>query len=265
MNKTAWAFFGTDEFAVGVLSELQRLGLTPGLIVTAPDTPQGRKLTLVASPVKTWALQQAIPTIQPASLKAIPVELASKKWDFFALASYGKIIPASVLSLPAKGSLNIHPSLLPLYRGSSPLQTAILNGDLETGVTLMLMDDQIDHGPIIAQEKVPIANPSYEELRDLLAAKGASLMAYALPDWLNGKLQAVEQDHGKAVMTRKVAKQDGLIDINADPVQNDRKIRAYSPWPGTFFFIEKNGRPLRIVIKKAVIENGQFIIERVIP
>ncbi len=265
MNKINWVFFGTDEFAVGALEELARQGFVPNLIVTTPNTPQGRKLTLMPPAVKLWADNHIIKTIQPESLKTIPVELTAEPWDLFVVASYGKIIPGALLKIPRRGALNIHPSLLPLYRGSSPLQTSILNGDIETGVTVMLMDNKVDHGPIIAQEKIIVANPTYEELRDTLAAKGALLLAQSITPWLANEITATTQDHSQATLTRKVAKQDGFIDLNDDPIQNDRKIRAYSSWPGTYFFIKKNDKPMRIVIKKATMENGQLIIDRVIP
>src|SRR3989344_4795818 len=156
--KNKLIFFGTSEFGIPVLDELRCAEYNIVAIVTAPDTLAGRGYELRKSPVKKWAEQADVKILQPKDLnKEFIEELASLGADVFIMAAYGKIIPQNILNIPSYGTINIHPSLLPKYRGASPIQTAILNGEQETGVTLILTDEQMDHGPIMAQEKTDIA------------------------------------------------------------------------------------------------------------
>lgn len=258
-----FAFFGTDEFSVKVLETLKNRGLIPSLIVTTPDRPKGRKMVLTPPATKVWAMENNISYIQPERLKNF--EFPTKTWDIFIVASYGKIIPQTILDIPQKGTLNIHPSLLPKYRGATPLESAILSEDLETGVTIMLVDSLMDHGPILAQVTTPLDSKWYEELRDELAETGANLLADILPDWLASSLEAKEQNHEQATFTKKVTKEDGHIDLTDDPVLKFKKIRAYTPWPGAHFFTDRNGKQTRITIKKAHLTNDALVIDRVIP
>ncbi|OHA58117.1 MAG: methionyl-tRNA formyltransferase [Candidatus Vogelbacteria bacterium RIFOXYD1_FULL_44_32] len=261
-----FAFFGTDQFATAVLDELFSLGVVPTLIVTTPDKPQGRKMTLTPPPVKMWAKTKNIPFIQPVSLKTEPeILLAEPAYELALVASYGKILPQALLDLPRLGFVNIHPSLIPKYRGATPLEASILSGDTETGVTLMQVDAEMDHGPILAQEKFPLTDQDYFALRDQTAMLGAQMFARILPDFVAGKIRAVAQDHTLATFTTKIKKTDGVIDLTGDPIQNYRKIRAYADWPGTYFFVEKDSKKMRILIKKAHLENGQLILDRVLP
>lgn len=246
-----FAFFGTDEFAVMVLDELQKSGLRPSLVITTSDKPKGRKLLLTPSPVKIWAGKNKIKLGGPEN-----------NFDLFIVASYGKIIKKEVLALPKFGALNIHPSLLPKYRGPSPIQTAILNDDEKTGVTIMLVDEEMDHGPILAQETTEIKNKNYLELREELAKLGAKLLAKVTPKWVAGKIKAKPQNHTKATYTQKIKKTGGEVKLIDDPRLNYRKFLAYTPWPGIFFF---NGQNRRIKITDAVLENGIFNIKKVVP
>jgi len=267
-NNSKFAFFGTDELSVKVLETLKDRGLLPSLIVTVPDQPKGRKLVLTPPPVKLWALENKIDFAQPESLNdpAFYSTLDTRHSTFFLVASYGKIIPQNILDLPTHGSLNIHPSLLPKYRGATPLESAILAGDDKTGVTIMKLDAEMDHGPIVAQTELDISDlPYYEKLRDELAEMGANLLADVLPKYLSGELVPTEQDHSQATFTKKIEKADGLIDLDGNPGLNYRKIRAFTPWPGAYFFIKKDDRDFRVLIKKARLENGEPIIESVIP
>lgn len=260
---TNFAFFGTDLFAVAVLTELARLGIKPSLIITTPDAPVGRHLTLTPPPVKVWCLENGVPFDQPVKLKdyQLPDNL-----DFALVASYGKILPAELLNqLPSK-FLNIHPSLLPKYRGASPLQAAIANQETETGVTIMIVDEKMDHGPIIAQAKTPLDQQWFEELRDETAELGAKLLAQVLPDWLAGTLTPRTQNHDHATYTKKIQKSDAEINLADDPKINFAKIRAYTPAPGAYFFAKKHGKSTRLIIKQAhLTESGELIIDRVIP
>ncbi|MDQ5957852.1 MAG: Methionyl-tRNA formyltransferase [Patescibacteria group bacterium] len=263
---TKFVFFGTDNFATTVLDELKTLGLQPELIITTPDKPQGRKMQLTPPPVKVWAQTNNIPYIQPENLKAGPENLLTEPTcDLALVASYGKILPQALLDIPRLGFVNIHPSLIPKYRGATPLESAILSGDTETGVTLLQVDAEMDHGPILAQEKIALTNQDYFALRDQTARLGAQLFARILPDFVAGKIRGTEQDHATATFTKKITKTDGEIDLASDPTQNFRKIRAYADWPGTYFFIEKGGQKIRVLIKKAHLEDKELIIDRVLP
>ena len=260
-------FFGTDEFAVAVLEELAKLDVKPSLVVTAEDKPKGRNLIVTPPPVKVWALAQNISFLQPAKLDSVFTNnLKAKSYKLFLVASYGKIIPKEILDIPEYGTLNIHPSLLPRLRGPSPLQTAILEEN-ETGVTIIKLDEEIDHGPILAQKKVPFAKwpVGMDELRQTLAKEGARLFAEVLPKWLNGKIKGVPQDRSRATYTKKIKKEDGLINLNDNPEKNYRKIQAYAGWPTAYFFATTNDKKIRLIVKSARLENGKLIIEKVLP
>jgi methionyl-tRNA formyltransferase len=185
MKHASTVFFGTPELSVWVLEELKEASIVPSLIVTAPDTPKGRNLILSPTPVKEWALRHDIPVIEVASLKdrtAVP-ELANSEWDLFIVAAYNIILPQWLLDLPKKGTLNVHPSLLPKLRGPSPVRSAILLDQKDAvGVSIMQIDEKIDHGPIVAQatvelEEWPIRGHILDEL---LFREGGRLLAEAI-------------------------------------------------------------------------------------
>lgn len=265
--KINFVFFGTDEFAVGILEELATAGQSPAVVVTTPDRPAGRKMTLTPPPVKVWAENKNIPVLQPEKLNDEFIsKLKAKSYDLFVVASYGKIIPKKVIDLPEFGVLNVHPSLLPLYRGASPLESTILAGDTETGVDIMLIDEEMDHGPILAQEKITLSgNEHYPELRDHLAKIGGKLLAETIPLWIDRKITPTDQDHSKATYTKKITKEDGLIELTNPAKEIYRKFRAFDPWPGVYFFIKKDDDEIRVIIKQARLENGELVIEKVLP
>jgi len=254
---TNFCFFGTDEFAVQILNDLKSAGVKPSLVVTTPDKPQGRHLTLTPPPVKVWALENKITCLQPDKLK----EFTLPNCEVAVVASYGKILPASLLTQPKHGFVNIHPSLLPKYRGATPLQSAILSTDTETGVTLMQVDEQMDHGAIIAQEKLPLSAQTFLDLREQTAKIGADLILNQLPKWLSGELKSNPQNESEATYTKKIEKADGELKDTDSAETNWRKVRAYTPWPGAFFF--QDGK--RVIIKKARLQGDELIIERVLP
>ena len=265
-----WAFFGTDEFSITVLETLKKEGLLPDLIVTVPDRPKGRKLIIAPPLAKVWAQENNLDFVQPESLKNLQESEAQKitgqAFDFFLVASYGKIIPQTILDLPTKGTLNIHPSLLPQYRGSTPIESAILNSELQTGVTIMLVDAQMDHGPILGQETIDLSGEETSSvLANDLAQKGAILLAKILPAWLEEKITPVEQNHELATFTKKIAKEDGQINLEDSAILNYRRYRAFQPWPGVYATITHREKPIRINIKKAHLAGELFIIERVTP
>ena len=272
LNANKIAFFGTPQFAVTILDELKNVGIIPALVVTAVDKPQGRGLILTPSPVKVWAQTNNVKVIQPESLKKASQisELINESWDLFIVAAYGKIIPENILDLPTHKTLNVHPSLLPKLRGSSPIESSILNDDQNVGVTIMRLDKEMDHGPIVAQEKFPAEKIgswpiTAPVLEDIAAHTGGALLAKIIPDWIAGKIKETEQDHSQATYCQKITKADGLIDLSADPRTNYLKICAYFGWPGTYFFKESKGKQIRVSIKKANYKDNQLTIESVVP
>jgi methionyl-tRNA formyltransferase len=269
-------FFGTSRFAEILLQKLaSEHNIIHSVIITTPDMPVGRKQIMTASPVKEWALKNSLPLLQPAKLKGSEfLEALGTDWDLFIVASYGKIIPKEVLDIPRRGTLNVHPSLLPRYRGASPLQAQILANEEHIGTTIMLMDEEVDHGAIVAQKEMPreaeLSNKTFSELESFMAIESAEILAICLGPWLKSEIEPQEQNHSEATFTALLKKEDGRIDfdpihpeINAE--KNWRTYLAYEHWPGTFFFIKTNGGEKRIVIKEAELADGSFIPKRVIP
>ncbi len=268
-NSPKIAFFGTSDYSVMVLNALKAAGFTPALVVAQPDKPKGRKLIITPPPTKVWALENNISVLQPDKLKSEDFINAIKNsaFDLFIVVAYGKIIPAEILALAKYGALNVHASLLPKLRGASPIETAILQDEKNTGVTIMVVDAEMDHGPIVAQAQVTPASwpPRAPELGKLTVQTGADLLVTIIPDFIAGKITPIEQDHSQATFTRKITKEDGEIDLNADPYQNFLKIQAYCEWPTAYFFIERGGVKTRVIIKEARYINNSLEILRVVP
>jgi len=280
-NESNFVFFGTPDVASETLRILKENGYMPSLIVTSPDKPQGRKMVITPPPVKVWAMENSVPYVQDQEeVWNVLRTLGSRDGDgqrkfsaenfsgeqnipdLFLVVAYGKILGEDILNMPRFGSLNIHYSLLPKYRGASPVESAILNGEIETGISIQKMKFKMDSGPIIAQEKVSILpDEKASELRTRLIKIGGELLVKTLPDFLDGKTKEVEQDESKATFSRKIKKEDGLIDLNGDAVKNYNKFRAYATWPRTFFF--QNGK--RIIITDATLEDNQFVIKKILP
>lgn len=266
---TPFVFFGTSRFSVILLEELrEKFDIIPDLIVTTPDRPVGRKHVITPPPAKDWAIENDIATFQPETLKGnsdLIEELS--QYELFIVASYGKIIPKEILDIVAEkhGTLNVHPSLLPKYRGASPIQNQILNAEEHPGTTIMLMDEEMDHGAIIAQKNVTLPESAYAEAEEKLAVESAALLADVLPKWIAKKMKPVPQDHDQATYTKIIKKEDGEISLSGDPRANYLKHLAYNEWPKTFFFFEIDGMKQRAVITDASFENGAFIIKKVVP
>jgi len=262
-----FTFFGSSRLSVIVLDELLKFDLKPSLVVTTPDKPQGRKLEIKPNVVKSWAIEHNVKVID--DLQKIPRENA----NLFIVASYGKIIPKEIIELPKHKTLNIHPSLLPEYRGASPLPTAILNDTKNTGVTIMQLDTEMDHGPIVIQKRIEIMKwPTYEEFEEMMAIVGAHLLAETLPKWVDGKIVPTEQNHAKATYTKKIKKEDGLVDLSVDdPYLIFRKVQAFHEWPQAYFFVKKEDhstgehRKIRVKITSASFEDNTLTINTVIP
>ncbi|MFA5935044.1 MAG: methionyl-tRNA formyltransferase [Candidatus Paceibacterota bacterium] len=275
-KNTKIVFFGSSEFSLIVLEELKKDGIIPDLIVTTPDKPQGRKMILTPTQTKVWAENNSIEYVTPEKLKDEGFLKKISDYDLFIVASYGKIIPKIVIDLPKYKVLNIHPSLLPKYRGSSPLQEQILNDEKDIGVSIMLIDEQVDHGNIIIQKKVEIKDwpIGFNLLQEILAKEGSKLLTEILPMWIKGKIESKEQNDNEATFTKKVEKPNGLLDLSSDPYNNYLKILAYEEWPKTYFEVDKKEslnsktigqRKIRVIIKKATYKDNNLEILRVVP
>ena len=258
-----FVYFGTPPFAVRILDELKERDILPSLVVTAPDKKAGRGMKMTSPAVKVWAQENNIPYIQPESLKEIPEELKDN-FDLFIVAAYGKILKKELIDLPRCGTLNVHPSLLPRFRGASPVEGQILADEKPVGVTIMQMDEELDHGPIVLQreKELPAWPIRKDELTRVFAACGGELLAEVMTDWCDGKIEAAPQNHKEATFTTKMKKECGEIDFANDPYQNFLKFCAYYPWPGTFFFAEDG---TRIKISDATYHEGIFLPTKVIP
>ncbi len=271
-KKENFIFWGTPDVASETLEILKTGGYTPSLIITSVDKPQGRKMVVTPSPVKLWAIENNIPYLQPEKLDnefigKLKKEINSKDITLSIVVAYGKILKEELINLPKLGTLNIHYSLLPKYRGASPLQSALLNGDTRTGITIQQMDFKLDSGPIIAQKEVSIdQNEEKDELERKLIELGAETLASILPNIFNKNINKTKQNEGGATYCTKIKKEDGLINLGSDGLANFNKYRAFSGWPGTYFFIKnKSNKKIRVKINKAKYENNSFTIERVTP
>lgn len=270
------AFWGTSRFSVFVLEQMARTENTlPKLIITAPPKPKGRGLEVTPSEVKIWADAHHIPTLEPTEIKSEDFLNTLKQkgmWDMFVVASYGKIIPRAIIELPTHGTLNVHPSLLPRLRGPSPIQSAILENDPigtphETGVTIMLIDEAVDHGDIVAQEKITVPNwpPKASDLEEKLGTEGGRLLVNTIPKWTLGSIATQPQNHTRATFSKKITKQDAELDLAGDPATALRKIRAFDIWPRAYFITERNGHPMRVVVTEAHLAGSALALDRVIP
>lgn len=268
MSNISFAFFGTGDIAVGVLQELERAGFVPTHIVTSPDRPAGRGRVLTPPAAKQWALERSVPVFQPEKLDSDFLENMRMFFEeLIIVADYGKIIPKSVLAIPKHGVLNVHPSLLPRLRGPSPIRSAILTGEKHTGVTIMQMDEEMDHGPIVAQKEVPIPDfpPRGRELDTLLSHEGGTVLAEVLPRWVAGAITPREQEHDKATYTKKLSKDDAEIILSDDAYNNFLKIRAFDDNPRPYFFAQRGDAQIRVVIADAHMKEDSLVLLRVIP
>lgn len=240
-------FMGTPRFAVPSLKRL-REEYEVVAVVTRPDRTAGRGRRVVFSLVKEVALAWGIPVMQPRSLKEkeVVASLLELEPQVIVVAAYGQILPPEVLAIPPFGCLNVHASLLPHYRGTSPVAGALLAGEEETGITIMLMDEGMDTGPILAQARLPIApEDNRGSLTEKLAYLGADLLLETLPRWLKRKIAPQPQKDDKATYTKILKKEDGLIDWGMSSVEIWRQVRAYNPWPSAY--ADFGGRTLKIL------------------
>lgn len=239
---------GTPRFAVPSLEVLVKEGYEVVAVYTQPDRRAGRGQRTVSPPVKELALSLGLEVVQPESLKdAEAVErLKGFKPDLIVVAAFGKILPREVLVIPRFGCLNVHPSLLPRHRGPSPVAAAILSGDAVTGVTIMLLDEGVDSGPIISQREVPILeDDTTESLTSRLAVVGAQLLIETIPLWVEGRIVPKAQDESKASYSSVLDKGVGEINWHLSATELWRRIRAFHPWPGSYTWWQ--GKRLKIL------------------
>ena len=266
-----YLFFGTPEFAFSILSGLIKADLSPMGVVCNPDRPVGRKKVITPPPVKTLALENGIKIFQPEKLSGFDANGA----DFAIVAAYSKIIPQNVLDMFPKGVIGIHPSLLPKYRGATPIQSAILAGEKETGVTLYMMDGKVDHGEIINNGKIKISeDDSYSSLENKSAELAVALVLEFIKNFNAGKIITMKQDESRATLTKKFVTQDGFVDPEVlSEAQNgasldkaiaiSRKIKALNPEPGVFTLSPSRGGPRRMKILEVELSDGKLKLKRV--
>ncbi len=248
-------FMGTPDFAVPSLEALLKSDDQVVGVVTQPDRPKGRGQILTPSPVKRVALREQTPILQPMKMKdpEFLSALAGWKPDLIAVAAFGRILPPAILTLPPKGCINVHGSLLPKYRGAGPIQWAIINGEPETGITTMLMDEGMDTGAMLLQEAIPIApDDTAGTLSPRLADLGGRLLVATIAQWKAGILVPRQQDNTRATMAPLLKKEDGLIDWAGSARTIANRVRGLTPWPGAYTFLGTE----RWVLTRAAVLGG---------
>lgn len=263
-----FAFFGTPYPARDTLVALKAAGFLPTVVVTSPDAPKGRGLALAKTPVREWAEATGIPVLTPARLDPAALqELSTYHCSHAVVVAYGKILPQEALDLFPGGALNVHYSLLPRWRGASPVESALLAGDSTTGVALQRMVHALDAGPLFASVETLIEpHETTRELRPRLVALGAELLAQTLPAFLAGSAHETPQDDTLATRAKKIRKEDGELTLaGGSDEENWRKYRAYAESPGTYFYAEKHGTRIRVKIREAVLLGDAFTPTVVVP
>lgn len=248
-------FMGTPDFAVSVLDALEREGHEIFLVITQPDKPSGRKGGIAESPVKIWAKERDLPIYQPENIRSKEAIEMIRDFpiDIGIVAAYGQIIPPEILDVPTFGYINVHASLLPKYRGASPIQWSIINGDDKTGITIMQMGPGLDDGDIIMQEEVDIADDETgESLFDKLAVMGGNMCCMAMVAISNSIVTPIKQDESKATYVSVIKKDFGAIDFTNEASHIERMTRALDPWPSAFTYWK--GQMLKIYKAKVVTE-----------
>lgn len=252
---TQVVFLGTPHFAEVILKQLIASPFQPQLVITEPDRPVGRKQILTPPPVKVVAEASGIPVVQPTNHQELLTCLAAEQPILGIVAAYGRILRPDVLTLPAHGFLNVHASLLPKYRGASPIQAAILAGETETGVTIMQIDAGLDTGPIVSWAPVAIElNETTPQLSQRLAEAGSALLLETLPGYLAGMIVSHPQPAEGISVTRLLTKESGRLTGQETPEQILHMLRAYLPWPGVWLEIGDQ----RIILLAAHLANGRL-------
>lgn len=249
-------FMGSSRFAETILRKLAgNYAFELAAVCTRPDAKSGRGLKSGFGEVKKLALELGAPLLQPSGLKQ-PEEvekLARLEPDFLVVASYGLLLPQPVLDLPSLAPLNVHASLLPLYRGAAPIQRAIMDGRPETGVSIMRLVKELDAGPVYAARSIPVAGLDHPSLESALAGAGADLLLDVMSAIADSGLEPVEQDHSKATYAAKLEKKDGIIDWRRPAAETEALIRGVQPWPGAQMTLEFEGSPVNLAVIRATL------------
>ncbi|OGH88593.1 MAG: methionyl-tRNA formyltransferase [Candidatus Magasanikbacteria bacterium RIFOXYC2_FULL_42_28] len=260
--KTAIAYFGTEQFAAEILTALiESDKFEIKFVVTQPDRPVGRKQELQKSPVKLVTEKFGIKIEQPDSLKNWKLEIGN--WKLNIVCQYGLIIPKNIIDAPTLGSINVHPSLLPKYRGASPIQSAIINGETKTGVSIMIMDEKMDHGDILAQQEIAIApDDTFPILHNKLLEIAKPLIVNTAQKWVEQKIKPIEQNHNEATFCKMFTRENGRIDWKKSAREIYNLYRGLQPWPGIFTTADgKRIKLLKIVLAKKSAGAGEIIFK----
>ena len=262
-----FAFFGTPYVARDTLAHLCAQGYVPEVVVSSPDALKGRGLVLTPSETKAWALEYELPVLTPERIDDAFIEsLKAYGCEYAIVVAYGKILPQALIDAFPMGVLNIHYSLLPKYRGASPVEGALLKGETVTGVSIQQMVYELDAGDVLATKETEILpEETTRELRPRLVSLGSELLVSILPAFEAGTLTPVPQDPAEATHTRKIKKEAGELSLSGDPLENWNRYRAYAESPGTYFFMEKDGKRIRVKIRTARLIDGVFTPEAVVP
>lgn len=270
-NSFSFVYFGGDPIGAPILESLLFEDIKPALVVCSPDQKIGRKRILTPPPVKVVAQMHGIPVFQPDGCRDMNTlaPLLSVSANLYVVVAYNQILPDWLIHGPSHGAVNVHPSMLPKYRGANPIRSAILKNDRHTGVSIMVLDKEMDHGQILAQQEIEITESEWplkaSELEQRLATLGASLLIKTLSQYIEGRIIPKEQEHMSATYTTKTKSEDGEIKLTDDPYQNYLKYCAYDGWPGIHFHTERNGKRVRVKITDASFVDGTFVINKVIP
>lgn len=267
MKNFNFAFWGTPLVSSQTLEILKKNGYIPLVIITSPDKPSGRGLEIRETTTSVWAKENNIKCLKPEKINdEFRSLLSSYPILLNIVVAYGKILPEDIISFPKFGTINIHYSLLPKYRGASPLEATLLNDDNTTGVSIQQMAFKLDSGPIITNREIQIElNETKEEIKNKLVNLGGNLLCEIIPDILEGKIYPKIQNELQATYCSKIKKEDGEIDINGNSKNNWNKYRAFNGWPGIYFFINRHSKKIRVKITQAIYEDNKFIIKKVIP
>ena len=260
-------YFGTPYVASDTLRALVSAGYVPEVVVTAPDAPRGRGMKLTPTETKEVAVELGIPVLTPEKItQDVVAELSTYGADYALVVAYGKILPQKLLDIFPRGVLNIHYSLLPKYRGASPVESALRAGDTMTGVAIQKMVYELDAGDLLALETTEIEpTETTRELRPRLVTLGANLLVATLPSFLDGTATLTPQDPALVTKCGKIAKEEGELTLEGDALHNWNTYRAFAESPGTYFYAEKNGKRLRVKIKTASFDGAHFTPVRVVP
>lgn len=251
-KKMKIVFMGTSSFASVILEGLLREKYNVISVYTKPDAKSGRKQEISSSAVKKTAEKAELKIFCPEKLNEdTAIDIKSSDPDLIIVVAYGKILPSQILDIPKFGAINVHASLLPKFRGPSPIQNALLCGEKETGITIMLMDEGIDTGEIISQEKLAIGDDELlPELSGRLSKLGLDMMLQTIPQLVEKKITPLKQDNSSSTICQLIEKNDGKINWSEEAQEIYNRYRAFQPWPGIYSFLEKNGRYLRLKFNK---------------